>query len=40
MDLGEVGLIDVDWIGLALVLLSSCEFGSEPSGSMKYWETI
>jgi hypothetical protein len=33
MDLGEVGWGDVDWIGLAQD--SSCEFGIEPSGSMK-----
>jgi hypothetical protein len=32
MDLGEVGWGDVDWIGL---VESSCEFGTEPSGSMK-----
>jgi hypothetical protein len=38
-DLGEVGWGDVDWIGLAKVE-SSCEFGIEPSGSMKCWETI
>jgi hypothetical protein len=37
MDLGEVGWGDVDWIGL---VESSCEFGFEPSGSMKCWETI
>jgi hypothetical protein len=36
MDLGEVGWGDVDWTGLE----SSCEFGIEPSGSMKCWETI
>jgi hypothetical protein len=36
MDLGEVGWGDVDWIGLE----SCCEFGIEPSGSMKCWETI
>jgi hypothetical protein len=34
IDLGEVGWGDVDWIRLA------CEFGIEPSGSMKCWETI
>jgi hypothetical protein len=39
MDLGEVGWGDVDWIGLAQVE-SSCEFGIEPSGSMKCWESI
>jgi hypothetical protein len=42
IDLGEVGWGDVDWIGLALELgqvESSCEFGIEPSGSMKCWET-
>jgi hypothetical protein len=37
MGLGEVGLGDVDWIGLAQ---SFCEFGIEPLGSMKCWETI
>jgi hypothetical protein len=44
MDLVEVGLGDVDWIGLAQDRdrwwLSSCEFGIEPSGSRKCWETI
>jgi hypothetical protein len=38
MDLGEVGWGDVDWIGLAEDRNrweSSCEFGIEPSGSMK-----
>jgi hypothetical protein len=43
MDLGEVGWGDVDWIGLAKgqeQVESSCEFGIEPSGSMKCWETI
>jgi hypothetical protein len=40
MDLGEVGWGDVDWIGLAKDRNSSCEFGFEPSGSMKCWETI
>jgi hypothetical protein len=40
MDLGEVGWGDVDWIGLAKDRNSSCEFGIEPSGSMKCWETI
>jgi hypothetical protein len=34
----------VDWIGLAKdrkeQVESSCEFGIEPSGSMKCWETI
>jgi hypothetical protein len=38
MDPGEVGWGDVDWIGLAKD--SSCEFGIEPTGSMKCWETI
>jgi hypothetical protein len=43
MDLGEVGWVDVDWIGLAKdrnrwrALENSC---IEPSGSMKCWETI
>jgi hypothetical protein len=42
VDLGEVGLDGVDWIGLAQdkQVESSCEFGIEPSGSMKFWETI
>jgi hypothetical protein len=50
MDLEEVGWRYVDWIGLAqdrnmwraLVnsVLSSCEFGIEPSGSIKCWETV
>jgi hypothetical protein len=39
MDLGEMGWGDVDWIGLAQVR-SSCEFGIEPAGYMKCWETI
>jgi hypothetical protein len=39
MDLVEVRWGDVDWIGLAQVE-SSCEFGIEPSGSIKCWETI
>jgi hypothetical protein len=38
MDLVEVGWGDVDWIGLAEVI--SCEFGIEPSGSIKCWEAI
>jgi hypothetical protein len=37
MDLGEVGWGDVDWI---VLVESSCEFGVEPSGSMKCRETI
>jgi hypothetical protein len=43
MDLGEVGWGDVDWIGLAKDRNRwrvSCEFGIEPSGFMKCWETI
>jgi hypothetical protein len=43
MELGEIGRGDVDWIGLARgkeQVESSCEFGIEPSGSMKCWETI
>jgi hypothetical protein len=40
MDLAEVGWGDVDWIGLAQNRKSSCEFGIEPSGSTKCWETI
>jgi hypothetical protein len=43
IDLGEVGWSDVDWIGLAQDrkrVESCCKFGIEPSGSMKFWETI
>jgi hypothetical protein len=42
MDLVEAGWSDVDWIGLAqsLEAESSCEFGIEPSGSIKCWQTI
>jgi hypothetical protein len=43
MDLGEVGWGDVDWISLAKDRnrwRALCEFGIEPSGSMKCWETI
>jgi hypothetical protein len=40
MDLGEVKWGDVDWIGLAQNRNSSCEFGIEPTGSMKCWEII
>jgi hypothetical protein len=42
MDLVEVEWGDVDWIGLAQdgEVESSCEFGIEPSGSIKCWETI
>jgi hypothetical protein len=44
MDLGEVEWGDVDWIGLAQdrnkQVERSCEFGIEPSGSIKCWETI
>jgi hypothetical protein len=42
MDLGEVGWGDVDRIGLAQDgnRWSSCEFGIEPSGSIKCWKTI
>jgi hypothetical protein len=43
IDLGEVGWSDVrvDWSGSGQEQVkSSCEFGTEPSGSMKCWETI
>jgi hypothetical protein len=36
MDLGEVGWSDVDWIGLA----QDRKFGIEPSGTIKFWETM
>jgi hypothetical protein len=39
MDLLEIGWGSVDWIGLTQVE-SSCEFGTEPSASMKCWESI
>jgi hypothetical protein len=39
IDLGEVGWSDMDWIRLAQDRNSCCEFGIEPSGSMKCWET-
>jgi hypothetical protein len=35
LDLRKIGWGGVDWIGLAQ---SSCEFGDEPSGSIKCWE--
>jgi hypothetical protein len=35
MDLLEIGLNVVDWIGLAQDRYSSCELGNEPSGSVK-----
>jgi hypothetical protein len=40
MDLGEVGCGDVEWIGLVEQVECYCEFGIEPSSSMKCWETI
>jgi hypothetical protein len=41
MDLVEVGWGDVDWIGLAQDRdrWRAREFGIEPSGSIKCWET-
>jgi hypothetical protein len=42
MDLLEIGLGVVEWIGLAQDRYrgeSSCERGNEPSGSIKCWET-
>jgi hypothetical protein len=38
MDLGETGWGGVDWIGLAQDRNRSCEYGTEPSGSIKCWE--
>jgi hypothetical protein len=41
MDLLEIGVSVVDWIGLAQELVqveSSCELGNEPLGSIKCWE--
>jgi hypothetical protein len=40
MDLVEIGLSVVDWIGLAQDRYSSCERGNEPSGSIKCWKTV
>jgi hypothetical protein len=42
MDLIEVGWRDVDWIGLVQDRdrWRALEFGIEPSGSIKCWETI
>jgi hypothetical protein len=43
MDLGEVGWGGVDWIGVAKDRnrwRAHVEFGVEPSGSIKCWETI
>jgi hypothetical protein len=40
VDLLETELGDVDWIGLAQILVkSSCKCSNEPSGSIKCWET-
>jgi hypothetical protein len=39
MNLGEVEWADVDWISQEQVE-SSCEFGNEPSGSIKCWELL
>jgi hypothetical protein len=39
IDLVEVGWGDVVWLRIGQVE-SSCEFGIEPSGSIKCWETI
>jgi hypothetical protein len=42
MDLLEIGLSVVDWIGLAqdrVQAESSCKLGNEPSGSIKCWES-
>jgi hypothetical protein len=42
MDFGEVGWGDVDWMVWLRIGTGGelCEFGIEPSGSMKCWETI
>jgi hypothetical protein len=43
MDLLEIKLSVVDWIGLAQDRYrweSSCELGNEPSGSIKCWELL
>jgi hypothetical protein len=38
MDLLEMGVSVVDWIGLAQDRYSSCKLSNEPSGSIKCWE--
>jgi hypothetical protein len=38
MDLLEIGLDVVDWIGLAQDRYRSCKLGNEPSGSIKCWD--
>jgi hypothetical protein len=42
MDFGEMEWSGLDWIGLAQDRDrdTSCEFGSEPLGSINCWETI
>jgi hypothetical protein len=42
MDFVEIGLGELDWIGLAqdkYRYRGFCELGNEPSGSIKCWET-
>jgi hypothetical protein len=38
MDILEIGLGSVEWIGLAQDRYSSCERGNEHSGCIKFWE--
>jgi hypothetical protein len=38
MDLLEIGLNVVEWIGLAQDRYSSCKLGNKPSFSIKFWE--
>jgi hypothetical protein len=38
MDLLEIGLSVLDWIGLAQDRYRSCKLGNEPSSSIKCWE--
>jgi hypothetical protein len=40
LDVVEMGLGELGWIGLAQDSYSSCQLGNEPSGSVKCWESI
>jgi hypothetical protein len=42
MDLGEIGLGDMDWINLVQegLVEGSCEHGNEISGSIRCWDIL
>jgi hypothetical protein len=42
VDLREIGWDGVDWIHMAqdMTVEGSCEYGNEPSGTMKSWEVL